>query len=128
MSSQNKGVPFYNAPDNSGFRLIELPAELEALLEGPSPPVLYLEPGADDMVTLRSPEHTYSIKQKSTSNALFLIKPYTPDVSSPQQGIAAVATIKETVELERVNTTIIVDRAPNTKSRGKWHEKFGRAR
>ncbi|TQW00776.1 hypothetical protein V2A60_001819 [Cordyceps javanica] len=128
MSSQNDGLPFYNAPDSSGFRLIEIPAELETLLEGPAPPVLYLETGPDDMATLRSPEHTYNLRQKNTSNGLFLIKPYTPSKASPQQGIAAIATIKETVELDRVNKLIIMDRTPTTKSVGKWHEKFGRSR
>ncbi|OAR03277.1 hypothetical protein LLEC1_03060 [Akanthomyces lecanii] len=128
MSSQNEGLPFYSIPDSSGFRLIELPAEIQALLEGPSPPVLYLEPGADDMATLRSPEHTYNIRQKNTSNGMFLIKPCAPDAGSAQQGVAAIATIKETVELERVDKMVIMDRNPNTKSVGKWHEKFGRSR
>ncbi len=89
---------------------------------------LYLEPGADDMATLRSPEHTYNIRQKNTSNGMFLIKPCAPDAASAQQGVAAIATIKETVELERINKMIIMDRNPNTKNVGKWHEKFGRSR
>lgn len=80
------------------------------------------------MATLRSPDHTYKLKQKNTSNGLFLIKPYTPDASSPQQGIASIATIKETVELERINEVVPVEKAPNTGSRGKWHEMFGRGR
>ncbi|ATY63140.1 hypothetical protein CCM_07207 [Cordyceps militaris CM01] len=128
MSGQNEGLSFYHAPESSGFRLIELPAELETLLEGPSPPVLYLEPGPDDMATLRSPEHTYKIRQKNTSNGLYLIKPYTRDAASPQQGVAAIATIRETVELDRVNKLITGDRNPVTQGRGKWHEKFGRSR
>lgn len=35
MSSQNGGMPFYNVPEGSGFRLLEIPPELETLLEGP---------------------------------------------------------------------------------------------
>ncbi|KAJ6786313.1 hypothetical protein PWT90_08749 [Aphanocladium album] len=128
MSSQNEGLPFYNVPDSSGFRLIEIPPEIESLLEGPGAPVLYLEPGPDDMATLRSPEHTYNLKQKNTSNGLFLIKPYTSDASSPQQGVAAIATVKETVELERVNKMVVKEQRPITQKAGKWHEKFGRDR
>lgn len=89
---------------------------------------LYLEPGPDDMATLRTPEHTYNLRQKNTSNGMFLIKPYTPDAASAQQGVAAVATIKETVELERVNKLVVMDRKPTTQKVGKWHEKFGRDR
>ncbi|OAA60785.1 Sister chromatid cohesion protein DCC1 [Cordyceps fumosorosea ARSEF 2679] len=128
MSSQNQGIPFYNASDSSGFRLIEIPPELETLLQGPNPPVLYLEPGPDDMATLRSPEHTYNLKQKNTSNSLFLVKPYTADAASPQQGVAAVATIKETVELERVKKMTDGEPAPPAKTVGKWHERFAHGR
>lgn len=39
MSSQNQGLPFYSVPDSSGFRLIEIPPELESLLEAPGAPV-----------------------------------------------------------------------------------------
>lgn len=149
MSSQNDGIPFYNEPDSSGFRLIEVPAEIVAHLESQERPVyasrspikrigehmltpcqrrLYLEPGADDMATLKSPDKRYSLKQKNTSNGLFLIKPHAPDASSPQQGIAAIATIKETVELEEIREVTISNPAPKTQGRGKWHERFGRDR
>lgn len=80
------------------------------------------------MATISSPDHTYRLQQKNTSNGLFLIKPYSPDSSSPQQGIAAIATIQETVELEKVKQPLVNDPKPATKSRGKWHEKFGRNR
>lgn len=80
------------------------------------------------MATIRSPDHTYRLKQKNTSNGLFLIKPYSPDSSSPEQGIAAIATIQETVELEQVKQPLVDDPTPASKGRGKWHEKFGRDR
>lgn len=39
MSSQGQGAAFYNMPDSSGYRLIELPPELEATLTAPGAPV-----------------------------------------------------------------------------------------
>lgn len=39
MSSQDQGTAFYNIPDSSGYRLIELPQELEAELKAPGAPV-----------------------------------------------------------------------------------------
>ena len=40
MSSQaDAGVPLLHAPDGVGYKLLELPAELLALLESESPPV-----------------------------------------------------------------------------------------
>lgn len=39
MSSQEKGIPLHNVPDNTGYRLIELPAELQSLLESDDAPV-----------------------------------------------------------------------------------------
>ncbi len=39
MSSQDgAGIPLVHAPDGLGYRLLELPAELVALLEGDNPP------------------------------------------------------------------------------------------
>lgn len=39
MSSQADGTPLHHAPDNVGYRLIELPAEVQTLLESENPPV-----------------------------------------------------------------------------------------
>lgn len=39
MSSQNGGTPFYNVPEGFGFRLLEIPPEVETLLEGPERPM-----------------------------------------------------------------------------------------
>lgn len=33
MSSQDSGIPLYSVPDDASYRLIELPPELESLLE-----------------------------------------------------------------------------------------------
>jgi hypothetical protein len=39
MSSQQQGISLCNAPDDTVYRLIELPAELQALLESDDAPV-----------------------------------------------------------------------------------------
>jgi hypothetical protein len=40
MSTQeNKGIPLSHAPDGVSYKLLELPPELVALLEGDTPPV-----------------------------------------------------------------------------------------
>lgn len=39
MSSQNKGISLRHTPDNIGYRLIEIPAELQELLESSTPPM-----------------------------------------------------------------------------------------
>jgi hypothetical protein len=40
MSSQDNGaIPLYNVPDNTGYRLIELPPELQSLIESDDAPV-----------------------------------------------------------------------------------------
>ncbi len=39
MSSQGHGTPFYNVSDSAGYRLIELPPELEKTLVAPGAPV-----------------------------------------------------------------------------------------
>lgn len=85
---------------------------------------------SDTSALLKTPNKTYALRQKNTSNALMLLTPCaTPD--SPEQGIAIVSTIRETVELE-----VVPNKAPgassgglkNTGSKGKWHERFGKNR
>lgn len=49
--------------------------------------------------------------------------------SNPEQGLAIISTIRETVELETVpDKPMGVGALKNTGSKGKWHEKFGRNR
>ena len=77
---------------------------------------------------LRTPDKSYALRQKNTSNGLFLLAPCA-NASAPEQKLASVATIHETVELDVVpEHPVHVDRLADTGSRGKWHEKFGRGR
>lgn len=49
----------------------------------------------------------------------------TPEDGAP--GVAVVSTIKETVELDAMPVAATAAK-PNTGSKGRWHEKFGRNR
>ncbi|KAL7942676.1 hypothetical protein V8C42DRAFT_331625 [Trichoderma barbatum] len=117
-------IPLYHSPDNTGYRLIELPPDLESLLESENAPVLTLE-SSESSALLKTPDKTYSLRQKNTSNAVMLLAP-----SSSEQGVAAISTIHETVELEPVAQNVAASGGPlkNTGSRGKWHEMFGKGR
>ncbi|KAI2619060.1 hypothetical protein GGS26DRAFT_573267 [Hypomontagnella submonticulosa] len=125
MSSQkDAGIPLNHAPDGIGYKLLELPLELLALLESDTPPVLTLESSTDSAI-LRSGAQSWALRQKNTSNALILLKP-SDEASSSQireTTLKAIATIHDTVELivEAKETS-----APVTK--GKWHERFARGR
>ncbi|KAJ3943117.1 uncharacterized protein N0V96_007351 [Colletotrichum fioriniae] len=111
MSTQDPGIPLTHAPDARGYKLMELPPDLEALLTGEDAP-------------------------KNTSNSLILLAPHSaatpPDSSSddsiPVAGLAAIATIHETVELVAQTEPQTISNLKNTGSKGKWHEKFGRGR
>ncbi|KAG6002708.1 hypothetical protein E4U21_002817 [Claviceps maximensis] len=127
MSSQNQGIKLVHALHDSGYRLLELPHDLANLLESQDAPVLTLEE-SDNAAVLRTPDRTYNLRQKNTSNALFLLSP-TQSADSAEQNVAIVATIHETVELD------VVPEFPgrgdglfDTGSRGKWHEIFGKGR
>lgn len=146
MSSQkDAGIPLNHAPDGIGYKLLELPLELLALLESDTPPVLVAQASkviVDDHLTrftngsltlesstdsaiLRSGAQSWALRQKNTSNALILLKP-SDEASSSQireTTLKAIATIHDTVELivEAKETS-----APVTK--GKWHERFARGR
>ena len=82
---------------------------------------------------LKTPEKTYSLRQKNTSNSLFLLAPTRPvPPSSPtttmlpsSPGLLAIATIHETVELIPEAKQAA---APAPTAKGKWHERFGRSR
>ncbi|KAG6038555.1 hypothetical protein E4U41_004092 [Claviceps citrina] len=128
MSTQNQGITLIHKPDDSGYRLLELPPDLANLLESSSAPVLTLE-SSDSSAVLRTPDKTYNLRQKNTSNALFLLSPHrSPDLAEQQQ-LAIVATLQETVELDAVpDHAVRVDRLLDTGSRGKWHERFGKGR
>lgn len=164
MSSQEQGITLYSLPEDTSYRLIELPPELQTLMETDDPPVqvhlfdinlssgvydhwlhspyvalanlnrslhrLKLE-SSDTAALLRAPNKTYALRQKNTSNALILLKPHVADPSSPQQGLATISTIHETVELDVAPEEVAPEEKEEKKpvsSKGKWHERFGRTR
>ncbi|KAK1446860.1 hypothetical protein CCUS01_02419 [Colletotrichum cuscutae] len=110
MSTEDPGIPLTHAPDARGYKLMELPPDLEALLTAEDAP-------------------------KNTSNSLILLAPHStapsPDSSDdsiPVTGLAAIATIHETIELVAQTEPQTISNLKNTGSKGKWHEKFGRGR
>ncbi|KAL7786344.1 hypothetical protein V8C37DRAFT_405416 [Trichoderma ceciliae] len=122
-------IPLHHKPDDIGYRLIELPPEVESLLASDNAPVLTLE-SSETSALLKTPDRTYSLRQKNTSNSVILLSPFASSTSSsPEQGIAAISTIRETVELEVVPQLVVSGgQLKNTGSRGKWHEMFGKGR
>ncbi|WAO85102.1 Hypothetical protein NCS54_00233700 [Fusarium falciforme] len=131
MSSQSRGVTIQHTPSETNYRLIELPPELQSLLESDSAPVLTLE-SSDTSALLKTPSKTYALRQKNTSNAFMLLSPTPSTPENPEQGISIVSTIRETVELEVVPDKSAGTSGGATKSlggaKGKWHERFGRNR
>ncbi|KAK0636664.1 hypothetical protein B0T17DRAFT_484942 [Bombardia bombarda] len=142
-SPANAGIPLSHAPDHVGYKLLELPPELVELLEGENPPVLTLQP-SPTAALLKTPNKTYSLRQKNTSNALMLLSTAqmrSPDAgptqdqqtgSSPGEpatgtvcGLRAIATVHETIDLVPETEEAA---APAAVARGKWHEKFARTR
>ncbi|KAJ4854791.1 sister chromatid cohesion protein dcc1 domain-containing protein [Trichoderma breve] len=122
-SQTTQKIPLHHRPDDTGYRLIELPPELESLLESENAPVLTLE-SSESSALLKTPDRTYSLRQKNTSNSVILLSP------TADQGMAAISTIRETVELDVAPQTPVTSGGPlkNTGSRGKWHEMFGKGR
>ncbi|KAI2614345.1 uncharacterized protein GGS25DRAFT_517192 [Hypoxylon fragiforme] len=127
MSSQpDAGVPLSHAPDGNGYKLLELPPDLLALLESENPPVLTLESSPNSAI-LKNGAQSWGLRQKNTSNALILLKSTESTTLSssqmPTASLKAIATIHDTVELVS---------EPSEKAapvaRGKWHEKFARGR
>ncbi|KAL2691549.1 hypothetical protein Neosp_001938 [[Neocosmospora] mangrovei] len=131
MSSQSRGITVQHTPSETNYRLIELPPELQSLLESDSAPVLTLE-SSDTSALLKTPSKTYALRQKNTSNAFMLLSPTPATPENPEQGISIVSTIRETVELEVVPDKSTGTSGGATKSlggaKGKWHERFGRNR
>ncbi|RFU82147.1 sister chromatid cohesion dcc1 [Trichoderma arundinaceum] len=121
-------IPLHHKPDDIGYRLIELPPEVESLLESDNAPVLILE-SSETSALLKTPDRTYSLRQKNTSNSVMLLSPLASSTSA-EQGVAAISTIHETVELELVPEHPVAPggQLKNTGSRGKWHEMFGKGR
>ncbi|KAI4863411.1 hypothetical protein F4820DRAFT_373453 [Hypoxylon rubiginosum] len=148
MSSQkDAGIPLMHASDGVGYKLLELPPELLALLESEDPPVsveqapvpvfdifltsylncsLILESSTDSAV-IKSGTQSWRLRQKNTSNALILLKSCegTPSSSSQiaEPSLKAIATVHDTIEL-------VSESSAKTEpvARGKWHERFARGR
>ncbi|KAG5971897.1 hypothetical protein E4U58_007112 [Claviceps cyperi] len=127
MSSQRQGITLEHSPDGSGYRLLELPPDLANLLESQTAPVLTLE-SSDTSAILRTPDRTYTLRQKNTSNALCLLSTR-QSADSAEPHVAIVATVHETVDLDPVHEPPgRGDGLVDTGSRGKWHERFGKGR
>ncbi|KAM0358177.1 hypothetical protein HYE67_003487 [Fusarium culmorum] len=124
MSSQSRGIPVQHNPSSTNYRLIELPPDLQNILEAEDAPVLSIE-SSDTSAIIKTPNKTYALRQKNTSNALMLISPITLSSEDEPigQGISIVSTIKETVELD-----VVPEKATSAPGKGKWHERFGRNR
>ncbi|KAI0834115.1 hypothetical protein F5Y06DRAFT_279900 [Hypoxylon sp. FL0890] len=127
MSSQkDPGIPLNYAPDGIGYKLLELPPELLALLESENPPVLTIESSTNSAI-LKNGTQSWGLRQKNTSNALILLKSSECTSPSPSQipetGLRAIATVHDTIELVSEPTG---KTAPVAK--GKWHERFARGR
>ncbi|KAF9874634.1 hypothetical protein CkaCkLH20_07771 [Colletotrichum karsti] len=130
MSSQDAAIPLTHAPDGRGYKLMELPPELEALLTAEDAPAITLT-STPASALLKTPDKTYKLLQKNTSNSLILLTPHSsaPSASEmPTQGLGAIATIHETTELVAQTEPQTISNLKNTGSKGKWHEKFGRGR
>lgn len=116
MSSHPLFIPFFN------FSLSSTHVHTHQSLSS-----LTLE-SSETSALLKTPDRTYSLRQKNTSNSVILLSP------TPDQGIAAISTIRETVELELAPQAAAAGSASsggplkNTGSRGKWHEMFGKGR
>lgn len=107
-------------PNATAYKLLELPAELLALLESDHPPTLRLE-STPTAGLVRTPDNkTWSLRQKNTSNALIILQ-----ADADGQTLNAVATLHDMVELmPEVQSAA----TPTIAVRGKWHEKFGKTR
>ncbi|KAL2208550.1 hypothetical protein CC79DRAFT_1331720 [Sarocladium strictum] len=126
--SQGAGIPLSHPHSTSRFRLIELPPGLDTLLTSPGAPRLTLE-SSDDLAVLKTPDKTYALRQKNTSNALILLQP-----KASNGGLEAIGTVHETVELDVVperaagGSDAAAGGTKHTGSKGKWHERFGKGR
>ncbi|GKT61557.1 sister chromatid cohesion protein DCC1 [Colletotrichum tofieldiae] len=130
MSTQDAGIPLTHAPDSRGYKLMELPPELEALLTAEDAPVVTLT-STPATALLKTQDKTYKLLQKNTSNSLILLAPHASAPSgsdTPAIGLGAIATVHETIELVAQTEPQTISNLKNTGSKGKWHEKFGRGR
>ncbi len=79
---------------------------------------------SDTAALLKTPDKTYSLRQKNTSNSLVLLSPAGDELATPS--VKAIATVHETIELVPEGGSEVT--TPATAARGKWHELFGKGR
>ncbi|KAK8127624.1 hypothetical protein PG984_008732 [Apiospora sp. TS-2023a] len=131
MSSQaDAGIPLAHAPDGVGYKLLELPPELLALLESDDPPVLKLESSAASAV-VKHGSQTWGLRQKNTSNALILLAPAPSTSSTGEDSDQPAATELKAISTVHDSVELVLDTTGETAkpvARGKWHEKFARTR
>ncbi|CAK3930751.1 Hypothetical predicted protein [Lecanosticta acicola] len=113
MSTQHPeaGVTVSILPERAleHVRLLELPAELLALVTSENPPILHLRSrenlngeAKDANAVLCTPDKTYNVRQVSTSNSVYLTRPRGTagdEGGLPQKAIEAVAKCDSTLEL-----------------------------
>lgn len=120
LSSQSAaGIPLNHAPNGTGYKLLELPPDLLALLESDNPPTLRIESTPTAGLLKTPDDKTWSLRQKNTSNALILLQ------TTATQTLEAIATVHETIELVPEAEKAAV---PTVAVKGKWHERFGKTR
>lgn len=86
---------------------------------------------SDTSALLKTPDKTYSLRQKNTSNSIIILTSNaTPSDSKQQeqeqQKLTAISTLHETVELDAVREPpAAAGPLKHVGGKGKWHEKFG---
>ncbi|KAK4494128.1 hypothetical protein PRZ48_014426 [Zasmidium cellare] len=108
--AQSSGIPITILPESDlqHFRLLELPAELLALVTSESPPLLQLKSvdnidgtAKDANAVLCTPDKTFEIRQVNTSNSVYLTQPCRTgdDEGGSSDAIEAIAKCDSTLEL-----------------------------
>ncbi|KAJ8060217.1 hypothetical protein OCU04_010560 [Sclerotinia nivalis] len=149
MSTQYaNSIPFTANHTQQAFKLLELPAELLALLESDTPPTLQISasshPPHHAHLTIsnsvpNSIPKTYILRQKNTSNPLMLLSPSTtqmteehdPSSFTPQPSITRISSVEQTIELieqDQEEGQELAKKKEKPAKVNKWHEKFAQSR
>lgn len=122
MASSELSIPISSTHPQTAFKLLELPSELLALLESSTPPTLTLksDPNTSNAV-LATPDKTYRIQQKSSSNPLHILRPTVG--GGGEEGVTIIAKCGDTLEL-----LPYVEGEGAEPKKNKWHEKFAASR
>lgn len=154
MSTQyDVDIPFSASHNQQAFKLLELPAEILALLESDKPPAFVFSPesshskanGINSITITSSPatattpgyailssgDKKYQMRQKNTSNPIMVLQPSTTfpteadDATNfiPAPSVTTISKIEDTIEL------IVQEVEPKAAPKvNKWHEKFAKSR